>query len=93
MKETKKKTKKDNKLTDIQPSKPLLTDVEYIEVQGARVHNLKNIDVNIPREQLVVLTGLSGVGSPLWHLIPSMQRGNVAISRHSRRMHGSSSAD
>ncbi|GLB52402.1 UvrABC system protein A [Neptunitalea chrysea] len=35
---------------------------EYIEVQGARVHNLKNIDVSIPREQLVVITGLSGSG-------------------------------
>lgn len=35
---------------------------EYIEVRGARVHNLKNIDVNIPRDQLVVLTGLSGSG-------------------------------
>ncbi|MDP5077638.1 MAG: excinuclease ABC subunit UvrA [Nonlabens sp.] len=34
----------------------------YIEVQGARVHNLKNIDVNIPREKLVVITGLSGSG-------------------------------
>ncbi len=33
-----------------------------IEVQGARVHNLKNIDVTIPREQLVVITGLSGSG-------------------------------
>ena len=29
-----------------------------IEVQGARVHNLKNIDVSIPREKLVVITGL-----------------------------------
>ncbi len=35
---------------------------EYIEVLGARVHNLKNINVNIPREKLVVITGLSGSG-------------------------------
>ncbi len=35
---------------------------ETIEVKGARVHNLKNIDVTIPREQLVVITGLSGSG-------------------------------
>ena len=34
----------------------------YIEVLGARVHNLKNIDVKIPREKLVVITGLSGSG-------------------------------
>ena len=33
-----------------------------IEVQGARVHNLKNIDISIPRDQLVVITGLSGSG-------------------------------
>ena len=35
---------------------------DAIEVQGARVHNLKNIDVSIPREKLVVITGLSGSG-------------------------------
>lgn len=35
---------------------------DFIEVLGARVHNLKNIDVRIPREQLVVITGLSGSG-------------------------------
>jgi len=35
---------------------------ETIEVLGARVHNLKNIDVSIPREKLVVITGLSGSG-------------------------------
>ncbi|MBK8612345.1 MAG: excinuclease ABC subunit UvrA [Flavobacteriales bacterium] len=34
----------------------------YIEVLGARVHNLKNIDVAIPRDKLVVITGLSGSG-------------------------------
>ncbi|AOZ89182.1 excinuclease ABC subunit A [Bacillus xiamenensis] len=36
--------------------------MERIEVKGARAHNLKNIDVNIPRDQLVVMTGLSGSG-------------------------------
>ncbi|WP_188368977.1 excinuclease ABC subunit UvrA [Muriicola marianensis] len=35
---------------------------EHIEVKGARVHNLKDIDVSIPREKLVVITGLSGSG-------------------------------
>lgn len=35
---------------------------DFIEVLGARVHNLKNIDIRIPREKLVVITGLSGSG-------------------------------
>lgn len=35
---------------------------ETIEIIGARAHNLKNIDVTIPREKLVVITGLSGSG-------------------------------
>ena len=34
----------------------------YIKIRGANEHNLKNIDVNIPRDELVVLTGLSGSG-------------------------------
>lgn len=37
-------------------------DQNYIEVKGARTHNLKNIDIDIPREKLVVITGLSGSG-------------------------------
>src|SRR5512141_2487704 len=36
--------------------------VEKIIVKGAKIHNLKNLNVEIPREQLVVLTGLSGSG-------------------------------
>ena len=40
----------------------MLENDNTIEVIGARVHNLKNIDITIPREQLVVITGLSGSG-------------------------------
>lgn len=36
--------------------------MDHIVVKGARAHNLKNIDVVIPRNKLVVLTGLSGSG-------------------------------
>ena len=37
---------------------------EYIKIRGANEHNLKNIDVDIPRNELVVLTGMSGSGKP-----------------------------
>ena len=40
----------------------MLESENNIEVLGARVHNLKNIDITIPREKLVVITGLSGSG-------------------------------
>src|SRR5690606_26488316 len=36
--------------------------MDKIEIRGARTHNLKNIDVTLPRNQLVVITGLSGSG-------------------------------
>ena len=35
---------------------------QFIKIRGASEHNLKNIDINIPRDELVVLTGLSGSG-------------------------------
>ncbi len=38
------------------------TDSQFIKIRGARVHNLKNIDVDIPKNKLVVITGLSGSG-------------------------------
>lgn len=42
-------------ITDLDPS-------EYIIIKGARVHNLKNLDVAIPKDKLVVITGMSGSG-------------------------------
>jgi len=36
--------------------------MQYIKVKGARQHNLRNIDVDIPRNKLVVITGISGSG-------------------------------
>ncbi|MFN5627684.1 MAG: excinuclease ABC subunit UvrA [Bacteroidota bacterium] len=44
--------KKENAINHLSP----------IEIKGAKIHNLKNIDVNIPRNKLVVITGLSGSG-------------------------------
>jgi len=49
-------------INTIQVEEPETTNQEYLEVYGARVHNLKNIDVIIPRDKLVVITGLSGSG-------------------------------
>jgi len=42
--------------------KTMASETEQIQVYGARVHNLKNIDVTIPRDSLTVITGLSGSG-------------------------------
>lgn len=41
---------------------PSMSDSKYISIKGAKVNNLKNIDVDIPRNKLVVITGLSGSG-------------------------------
>ena len=45
-----------------------------IKIKGARQHNLKNIDITIPRDKLVVITGLSGSGKSSLRLILSMQK-------------------
>jgi excinuclease ABC subunit A len=60
-----KKKVKDDTLTVSKPAHPIneiALEPDNIEVFGARVHNLKNIDISIPRNQLVVITGISGSG-------------------------------
>ena len=49
-------------LADKHVEKPRIRPREYIKIRGANEHNLKNLDVDIPRNELVVLTGLSGSG-------------------------------
>ena len=41
----------------------------HIQIRGARTHNLKNINLDLPRERLIVLTGLSGSGPAFVYLI------------------------
>ena len=52
---------------------------QFIKIRGANEHNLKGLDINIPRNEFVVLTGLSGSGKSSWLLIPYMQRDIDAI--------------
>ena len=65
---------------------------DKIVIRGAREHNLKNVTVEIPRDQLVVLTGVSGRVSRHLPLTRYMRRGNGATSSRSRPTRVSSSA-
>ena len=49
-------------MSEEQMGSPKIRPREYIKIRGANEHNLQNLDVDIPRNELVVLTGLSGSG-------------------------------
>ena len=53
-----------------------------IYIKGAREHNLKSIDVFIPRNQITVVTGVSGSGKSSWHLIQFIQKDKEDILKH-----------
>ena len=52
--------KTNNDFTDLE--KKFMSEEKYIEIKGARVNNLKNINLKIPRNQFIVVTGVSGSG-------------------------------
>lgn len=59
---------------------------QKIEILGARVHNLKNVDVTLPRYSLCVVTGLSGSGKSSLAFDTLYAEGQVVISKPSRLM-------
>jgi len=61
----------------------------HLQIYGARVHNLQNIDISIPRDKLVVITGLSGSGKSSLALIPFMPRVSAVIWKPFRLMRDS----
>ncbi len=48
-----------------------------ITIRGAKEHNLKSVDLVLPRDELIVMTGLSGSGKSSLALIRFMPKGNV----------------
>ncbi len=59
--------------------------MDQIIIRGARTHNLKDIDITIPRDKLVVITGLSGSGKSSLAFDTFMPKGSgVMLSRFQR---------
>ena len=70
--------------------KPRLT-IQQIKIRGARTHNLKNISVDLPRDKLIVITGLSGSGKSSLAFDTLYAEGQRRYVESLRRTRGSSS--
>ena len=68
-----------------------MAESNYISIKGAKVNNLKNIDVDIPRNKLVVITGLSGSGKSSLAFDTLYAEDNGAMWKAFPRMPASSS--
>ena len=64
--------------------------MDYIRVRGARTHNLKNINLDLPRNRLIVITGLSGSGKSSLASTPSTRRVSAVTSNRCPLTPGSS---
>ena len=64
-----------------------MDSISHIKVRSAKEHNLKAIDVDIPRDKLVVLTGLSGSGKSSLAFDTIMPKVSVVMWKASRLMH------
>ena len=64
--------------------------MQHIRIRGARTHNLRNIDLDLPRDRLIVITGLSGSGKSSLAFDTSTPRGSGATSSRCRPTPGSS---
>ena len=56
--------------------------MDYIKIRGARTHNLKNIDIDLPRDTLIVITGLSGSGKSSLAFDTLYAEGHGVMSNH-----------
>ena len=66
---------------------------DYIRVRGARTHNLKNVSLDLPRNRLIVITGLSGSGQVVARLRHALRRRPAPLRRIALRLRAAIPAD
>ena len=57
---------------------------QFLKVRGANEHNLQNVDINIPKNKLIVMTGVSGSGKVHLHLTQYTQKAREDMLNHSQ---------
>ena len=67
-----------------------MADHKFLSIRGAREHNLKNVDLDLPRDSLIVMTGLSGSGKSSLAFDTIYARASGATSSRCRPMRASS---
>jgi len=60
---------------------------QFLKVRGANEHNLKNVDIDIPKNKLIVMTGVSGSGKSSLAFDTIMQKDKEGMLNHFQHMH------